>query len=140
MATAITWPFARPWLRDGYGFARADVHARLQTRLGTAQLRIGTTGPSTFTASLSMSGEEVDQFIDWEFWTLGASRNFFNAPVKSGSQVMTREVRMVDRTEPVQLQGANRFRITATFETRVGTERSLIEYAGMFNEDDTIIG
>lgn len=130
MATSINWPWpSKYWLRDGYGFTRANQHASLVTKRGTAMLRTSTTGETEFPGSITLSGYEVDDLKAWVQYDLAGGGLWFNVPVKTGHYIETLEVRFVDISEPIALQGADYFRVTATFVTRRGTEMDAATWA-----------
>lgn len=141
MPTALQFPFpGRYWLRQGYGYSRANQHSALTTRLGRQLLRIGTGGASRFTASLLLSRTEVADFDAWCQHVLKGGGLWFNAPVLASGLLETREVRFLDISEPEQLEGVNHWRVTASFETRVGTQASLQRYLGLLSFEQLLIG
>jgi hypothetical protein len=132
MATAINWPFAgKYWLRDGYGYARANLLSEMATRRGRAVLRIGTTGPSNFTASVLLTGAELALFDGWLQYELLAGALWFNAMVQASGTLEMREIRFLAVSQPTQIVGADHWTVTADFETRVGTQMDAETYAAL---------
>lgn len=129
MATTIEWPFDACWQRDGYGFNRAVQHSILDTRRGRVDLRIGTTGPEQYPASVVLSGYEVDDFKAWVQYDLKGGGLWFKAPVRTGHYVETVEIKFVDISEPIAILGVDYWRVTATFMTRRGTEMDAATWA-----------
>lgn len=116
------WPLQRIWRREGYGYSRARQHAELRTRMGRAMLRIGTSGPTIFTASLDLHASELAYLEGWVQHRLNGGLDWFIAPVLARGNLADRTIRFIDISEPVQIEGRDWYRIVAGFETRAGTQ------------------
>lgn len=135
MATDINWPFTtgpgKCWLLSDNGYTPADLIERIETPAGSDELAIGTTGPDTFSGSVILSSADHALFVAWLRYTLKLGRLFFLAPVAAAGTIEPREIKFIPGSISYQFLGNGWWRVTASFETRVGTEMSEANYEAM---------
>lgn len=144
MASTIYWPDNLPAgvplpLRDGYGYTPRSPSVAMQFALVSRSRQVFSDAPVYFSAVQWLCTAAQRAYLEAFWWhRLAAGTRPFWLRLLINGALELREVNFYGRIPTYELVGVNHWRVTASFETRVGTQASLGVYLGFLNENDLL--
>lgn len=148
MASDIDWPNIPPGLvlpkalRSGYGYAPRDACVSATFGPTTLSRRVFSDVPVDFDQiGWLFTREQWGYFEDFFWHRLDAGTRYFNLPLLvAGRELAPVEVSFQGRMPRYGVVGVSHCNTVGQVTTRAGTQRSAIEFSGLFSFDELLIG